>query len=143
MIRRPPRSTRTDTLFPYTTLFRSVRQTQGAAACIHQQCGRSGPASAIAGAARCRWQGAGPDDRGASETDARADRHTATWPTPVRVGTLEQSGHVMMAHSRRSGYASTDVANRIASPLLDAHGGTHVTNGWVQAFCQACLYCRI
>src|SRR3546814_14320229 len=26
MIRRPPRSTRTDTLFPYTTLFRSVRQ---------------------------------------------------------------------------------------------------------------------
>src|SRR3546814_7314563 len=26
MIRRPPRSTRTDTLFPYTTLFRSHRQ---------------------------------------------------------------------------------------------------------------------
>src|SRR3546814_2944847 len=26
MIRRPPRSTRTDTLFPYTTLFRSVRR---------------------------------------------------------------------------------------------------------------------
>src|SRR3546814_10600330 len=25
MIRRPPRSTRTDTLFPYTTLYRSVR----------------------------------------------------------------------------------------------------------------------
>src|SRR3546814_2268879 len=25
MIRRPPRSTRTDTLFPYTTLFRSMR----------------------------------------------------------------------------------------------------------------------
>src|SRR3546814_12283329 len=27
MIRRPPRSTRTDTLFPYTTLFRSIAQT--------------------------------------------------------------------------------------------------------------------
>src|SRR3546814_8639862 len=26
MIRRPPRSTRTDTLFPYTTLFRSDRR---------------------------------------------------------------------------------------------------------------------
>src|SRR3546814_2727208 len=25
MLRRPPRSTRTDTLFPYTTLFRAVR----------------------------------------------------------------------------------------------------------------------
>src|SRR3546814_16362249 len=36
MIRRPPRSTRTDTLFPYTTLFRSLdhrhreREDQGA-----------------------------------------------------------------------------------------------------------------
>src|SRR3546814_1567787 len=28
MIRRPPRSTRTDTLFPYTTLFRSVYRIQ-------------------------------------------------------------------------------------------------------------------
>src|SRR3546814_14045868 len=27
MIRRPPRSTRTDTLFPYTTLFRSLNPT--------------------------------------------------------------------------------------------------------------------
>src|SRR3546814_38735 len=30
MIRRPPRSTRTDTLFPYTTLFRSVSWAAGA-----------------------------------------------------------------------------------------------------------------
>src|SRR3546814_9909812 len=29
MIRRPPRSTRTDTLFPYTTLFRSLVQRLG------------------------------------------------------------------------------------------------------------------
>src|SRR3546814_6335487 len=29
MIRRPPRSTRTDTLFPYTTLFRSYYCTGG------------------------------------------------------------------------------------------------------------------
>src|SRR3546814_12848313 len=32
MIRRPPRSTRTDTLFPYTTLFRS-KDTRAWAAC--------------------------------------------------------------------------------------------------------------
>src|SRR3546814_5064021 len=32
MIRRPPRSTRTDTLFPYTTLFRS-RMIQGGRTC--------------------------------------------------------------------------------------------------------------
>src|SRR3546814_12223462 len=31
MIRRPPRSTRTDTLFPYTTLFRSRQFTQDCA----------------------------------------------------------------------------------------------------------------
>src|SRR3546814_10452129 len=30
MIRRPPRSTRTDTLFPYTTLFRSRKDEGGA-----------------------------------------------------------------------------------------------------------------
>src|SRR3546814_19357838 len=30
MIRRPPRSTRTDTLFPYTTLFRSIDGQQDA-----------------------------------------------------------------------------------------------------------------
>src|SRR3546814_16882639 len=30
MIRRPPRSTRTDTLFPYTTLFRSWVDAEGA-----------------------------------------------------------------------------------------------------------------
>src|SRR3546814_10478938 len=32
MIRRPPRSTRTDTLFPYTTLFRSGPEVLGTAA---------------------------------------------------------------------------------------------------------------
>src|SRR3546814_4211321 len=33
MIRRPPRSTRTDTLFPYTTLFRSPAAGAGTADC--------------------------------------------------------------------------------------------------------------
>src|SRR3546814_7647147 len=36
MLRRPPRSTRTDTLFPYTTLFRS----------LHPEAGRRGEAEA-------------------------------------------------------------------------------------------------
>src|SRR3546814_16515570 len=48
MIRRPPRSTRTDTLFPYTTLFRSkrplpaagdrTRTVTGIAVVIQRQC---------------------------------------------------------------------------------------------------------
>src|SRR3546814_14564399 len=33
MIRRPPRSTRTDTLFPYTTLFRSTNTRYWSSAC--------------------------------------------------------------------------------------------------------------
>src|SRR3546814_20451795 len=37
MIRRPPRSTRTDTLFPYTTLFRSARITALLADASYQQ----------------------------------------------------------------------------------------------------------
>src|SRR3546814_3563487 len=35
MIRRPPRSTRTDTLFPYTTLFRSLCDALGLVATSH------------------------------------------------------------------------------------------------------------
>src|SRR3546814_16700478 len=53
MIRRPPRSTRTDTLFPYTTLFRShfepvvpvvaqVRNQQAAAAIVAHRMGKAG-----------------------------------------------------------------------------------------------------
>src|SRR3546814_20910530 len=48
MIRRPPRSTRTDTLFPYTTLFRSqLRRRQSARQArreIHAAAGRGGDA---------------------------------------------------------------------------------------------------
>src|SRR3546814_8682789 len=49
MIRRPPRSTRTDTLFPYTTLFRS---NQGAAprrypVAVERPAGEGGPLMAI------------------------------------------------------------------------------------------------
>src|SRR3546814_9698965 len=35
MIRRPPRATLTDTLFPYTTLFRSVRPSRGETASVN------------------------------------------------------------------------------------------------------------
>src|SRR3546814_12135512 len=49
MIRRPPRSTRTDTLFPYTTLFRSEdederreRQDRAGGACVGRRTGGLG-----------------------------------------------------------------------------------------------------
>src|SRR3546814_6605794 len=48
MIRRPPRSTRTDTLFPYTTLFRSSPPRSAR----YPQSGRSGCAADLAGSTR-------------------------------------------------------------------------------------------
>src|SRR3546814_13523812 len=62
MIRRPPRSTRTDTLFPYTTLFRSScrsagrRQPQAAAAAQHRAPGRSLQDQAVEGESPPRHQ---------------------------------------------------------------------------------------
>src|SRR3546814_6881397 len=44
MIRRPPRSTRTDTLFPYTTLFRSDGSVAGAPTAGRGVVPRAGPA---------------------------------------------------------------------------------------------------
>src|SRR3546814_5162435 len=69
MIRRPPRSTRTDTLFPYTTHFRSHEQDEPATlvgkcddAVYHDQCPCSAspfPSSALRvkllGPASCSW----------------------------------------------------------------------------------------
>src|SRR3546814_1302332 len=44
MIRRPPRSTRTDTLFPYTTLFRSLRSAENVPAeLLSLPCERASP----------------------------------------------------------------------------------------------------
>src|SRR3546814_7668820 len=56
MIRRPPRSTRTDTLFPYTTLFRSPRSSRAPSSRVarrsesHEnpvECGRIGTVGSL------------------------------------------------------------------------------------------------
>src|SRR3546814_12372191 len=69
MIRRPPRSTRTDTLFPYTTLFRSHQPNQTVGAADPQ----SNRAPAHREARRCR--GSRPQTQAAD--DAR--RVPGTW----------------------------------------------------------------
>src|SRR3546814_13500730 len=56
MIRRPPRSTRTDTLFPYTTLFRSILDQHAHAVAVD----RAGIVDRAA--RRQRDAGADPDD---------------------------------------------------------------------------------
>src|SRR3546814_15441969 len=67
MIRRPPRSTRTDTLFPYTTLFRSARCAAAGFLAIRGIGARDagGPIVAVA------------DDRGAARPDREMARAAA------------------------------------------------------------------
>src|SRR3546814_14045343 len=47
MKRLPPRTTRTDTLFPYTTLFRSMKRTTGHDCPLHREAERIGQAAEI------------------------------------------------------------------------------------------------
>src|SRR3546814_5778216 len=78
MIRRPPRSTRTDTLFPYTTLFRS-----------HGCC----PGGARAGSSRRvlqrRRRGGRPGDarrpRGGPDVAPRSEEHTSELQSLMRI----------------------------------------------------------
>src|SRR3546814_1529838 len=86
MIRRPPRSTRTDTLFPYTTLFRSARHRVSirpqAAAGVHH--GRTGPRAAAARpcvlATPVRRWDVGPD-----LAPRRSEEHTSELQSLMRI----------------------------------------------------------
>src|SRR3546814_8078984 len=71
MIRRPPRSTRTDTLFPYTTLFRSALGG-----------GRFGGAVQQAATQHRRGQRCGDRHRG---HDARSEEHTSELQSLMRI----------------------------------------------------------
>src|SRR3546814_4498494 len=96
MIRRPPRSTRTDTLFPYTTLFRSSVRS-----CFRN--GRAGRASAYplhlpssarqSFAALARIMHSSPPNRnqtpgcvsGRSDRDIRSEEHTSELKSLMRI----------------------------------------------------------
>src|SRR3546814_6465042 len=107
MIRRPPRSTRTDTLFPYTTLFRSVdpafvqvigrkgaavalqlpaRRTPGLAVDGHMRLGRG--AAALLQIARRTGGGdilpARPPAQPARDHMVRSEEHTSELPSLMR-----------------------------------------------------------
>src|SRR3546814_11367971 len=83
MIRRPPRSTRTDTLFPYTTLFRSASPSAPGTA-------RPDPGSAAPACRRRRRGGAAPGRHHSVRTPAGGRRSprlpAAAWaPAGLRV----------------------------------------------------------
>src|SRR3546814_18342735 len=73
MIRRPPRSTRTDTLFPYTTLFRSLaRAPPHGDALARRRCRRAGHAARTED---------GADDLG----QPRSEEHTSELQSLMRI----------------------------------------------------------
>src|SRR3546814_14915271 len=91
MIRRPPRSTRTDTLFPYTTLFRSAvggrrdrRVRRRAAADVPWHAGAGEPGER--GGARAGAAGPRAGDR-------RDPRTLPPSPDPARPPGLQRRGH--------------------------------------------------
>src|SRR3546814_2082502 len=82
MIRRPPRSTRTDTLFPYTTLFRSPGAA-GVEARIDRACGTGHEFSVrdsdLRGLQHGLWRSA--DAAG----DRRSEEHTSELQSLMRI----------------------------------------------------------
>src|SRR3546814_8100361 len=98
MIRRPPRSTRTDTLFPYTTLFRSRGGRGGGIrrAPHRRSLRRDCPLVRRQGRARAGWRARAPPRRvvarrptigsaGAWRGLARSEEHTSELQSLMRI----------------------------------------------------------
>src|SRR3546814_6246747 len=89
MIRRPPRSTRTDTLFPYTTLFRSAiggTAADNTMAALLAQRGSNDLAATLAGVRASATQTAAEIARGNVATAAGVNQNTAG--TVAEIGNL-------------------------------------------------------
>src|SRR3546814_2453571 len=79
MIRRPPRSTRTDTLFPYTTLFRSVPGSESRYRSTRKSDRRS-PRPGLQPSASAAW-----GLRRSSGWPARSEEHTSELQSLMRI----------------------------------------------------------
>src|SRR3546814_7166360 len=83
MIRRPPRSTRTDTLFPYTTLFRSVDDVVRPDAVV---AGEQARVVLQAEAARGLHRGVrAPQQREQEQDGERSEEHTSELQSLMRI----------------------------------------------------------
>src|SRR3546814_5428701 len=87
MIRRPPRSTRTDTLFPYTTLFRSRPQLFVRCHSLRdaQRAFRSYPRGPGRWRAPVPGLAADGADRGSDEVTHRSEEHTSELQSLMRI----------------------------------------------------------
>src|SRR3546814_1650385 len=93
MIRRPPRSTRTDTLFPYTTLFRSSPcggRTHGSRRCPSRggpvpKDGRTTASATGVVNLRLKWIGTETIPAGLSRSPRRSEEHTSELQSLMRI----------------------------------------------------------
>src|SRR3546814_1006401 len=93
MIRRPPRSTRTDTRFPYTTLFRSLERAIRVVSPVIQRVGESGAdESADRGSVQHRVhdlvvnaEAPGGRQQEPSSGDERSEEHTSELQSLMRI----------------------------------------------------------
>src|SRR3546814_12683516 len=123
MIRRPPRSTRTDTLFPYTTLFRSIVKHEpsfnleydSVVFCLPvvRKCHDAGGADTKGGTERQPWISRGP-----KREKARAKR--ATRP---RAPSADGGRCASCSTRRRSNSASAAFTQRRPARLRHDLGG--------------------
>src|SRR3546814_8682733 len=85
MIRRPPRSTRTDTLFPYTTLFRSPAKPDANAGLV-KPTQPTAHASCVVGAGSASdLRKTAVDGELAGRSDARSEEHTSELQSLMRI----------------------------------------------------------
>src|SRR3546814_14018369 len=140
MIRRPPRSTRTDTLFPYTTLFRSAVTSVsgrwsiavGGVFDFPSRLRRRGPLSASHKAAR------GPRFRGGDGKDYNSPGNSRC-AAPGRSGTSIVGGAATAKRRSREAVRGLASARRAVHELpagksLAARGaGRRVGKGWDSA----------
>src|SRR3546814_1255410 len=85
MIRRPPRSTRTDTLFPYTTLFRSCLKVSSAALRVFVQGLFGSGVNAAADVTTERSRHLMERPRREHEGGARSEAHTSELQSLMRI----------------------------------------------------------
>src|SRR3546814_10108705 len=111
MIRRPPRSTRTDTLFPYTTLFRSEADRECRAGAHLQEAGEAGRRRAGGGEHRC------------IQDEEAGGRGPARLPRALRVPIAASS-------PLRTALGSTGGGREGGSPGVDAGGVIRAVDGY-------------
>src|SRR3546814_10070458 len=112
MIRRPPRSTRTDTLFPYTALFRSPADTRD-----------EGPARRIPAAGRRALLIRGPAQK-------RSEEHTSELQSLMRIS---YAVFCLKKKNQKRQNTGKNQHNNIPKPKNPNHNATRISKTHMQS----------